>query len=432
MWVDTEALNPREIKLHHLARVLQIVAVIQLIIVIGIVALIALFGVDSNDIGQALAFGLGEGATLMTLVGLVANMSACLLLAVSILAQEGWSWFILLGTLLANLIALVAWGFVLALIMALSLSYIFGRMVQERGAFHNNPVTIKELRGRMRGVRSFAIISVFLALMGIFTVLLYVLALSQISGTTVVETGQLGRTLFRGVVGVELVLIVLIVPAFTAGAVTGERERQTFDLLTTTLLPAPTFLVGKMSAALGYMFLLILAAIPLQSVAFLFGGVSQTEIFLAVVGLLATALLLGALGLFFSAMTERTLTATVRVYTLALALVFGLPFLSTILFNGAYGYSIVGVGIINNNAPLEARSIYADMLVSGLNPIITALYTQQILVDHQSATLFNVRLASNGDSITLLAPWVILVVAYIATAGLLLLGAIWQMRRNNA
>src|SRR6185369_5430589 len=110
--------------------------------------------------------------------------------------------------------------------------------------------------------------------------------------------------LFIGIVGVELFLVTFIAPTFTAGAISGERERQTYDLLRTTLLPASRLVIGKLISALSYVFLLLLAAIPLQSIAFLFGGVTELEVVLSFVILFITALALGSVGIYFSAVTQ--------------------------------------------------------------------------------------------------------------------------------
>ncbi len=47
------------------------------------------------------------------------------------------------------------------------------------------------------------------------------------------------------------------------------------------------------------MLLLLLAAIPLQSIAFFFGGVAETEVILSFVILAATALLFSTIGILF-------------------------------------------------------------------------------------------------------------------------------------
>ncbi|MFN8375727.1 MAG: hypothetical protein U0694_23005 [Anaerolineae bacterium] len=77
----------------------------------------------------------------------------------------------------------------------------------------------------------------------------------------------MGRLLFAGIVGIELLLIIFIAPSFTAGSITGERERKTYDLLQTTLMSSPMFVIGKLESALSYVLLLLLSAIPLQSIA---------------------------------------------------------------------------------------------------------------------------------------------------------------------
>ena len=86
---------------------------------------------------------------------------------------------------------------------------------------------------------------------------------------------------FAAVLGIQAFLIVFIGPAFTAGAISGEKERQTYDLLRTTLLPAGALVRGKLISALGYVFLLVFASVPLQSVAFLLGGVALEELIIS-------------------------------------------------------------------------------------------------------------------------------------------------------
>src|SRR5690606_6932354 len=158
--------------------------------------------------------------------------------------------------------------------------------------------------------------------------------------------------------GIELLLIVFIAPAFTAGAITGERERQTYDLLKTTLLASPSFVLGKLESALSYILLLLLAAIPLQSIAFLFGGVSELEVLLSFVILMVTAIALGTVGIYFSAVAPRTLAASVRAYTVALAVTFGVPLILSIFF-GVYNNAVLGFGSTITNSPvIESLLIY--------------------------------------------------------------------------
>src|SRR5260221_9317231 len=213
-------------------------------------------------------------------------------------------------------------------------------------AFLRNPVVLKELRGRMRGPRAFVVLTVYLILMSGFATLLYYLYSSSLDFQGAAAGGTIGRWLFSSIVAVELFLVAFIAPAFTAGAISGERERQTYDLLRTTLLPARFLVVGKLMSALSYIFLLLLAAVPLQSIAFMFGGVTEIEIVLSFVVLFVTAILLGAVGIYCSAVIPRTLNASVITYGVAIFITLGLP-LILLLVAPLFGPALSNLGSIS-------------------------------------------------------------------------------------
>jgi ABC-2 type transport system permease protein len=434
-WVDNDAaLTEREKLMRQITAIFQWGAVLNALSLLLLLVLLGLGLVAASQIQGILLAGMESDAATLTLLGLLgigANVALLLLLSAAVGAQEWWTWILLGITLVLNVYALIFLQFFPATLTLISLLLAAFFMFKDWRAFHLNAVSVKELRGRMRGVRSFAIITVFLLLMGSFVILLYLLQLPRLNATDVIITGNLGQLLFFGVVGVELMLIVFIVPALTAGSISGERERKTYDLLQTTLLSAPAFIMGKMESALGYIALLLLSAIPLQSIAFLFGGVSETEVFVTLILLTATALLLGALGMFFSSVTDKTMSATVRVYTVAIALVFGLPLISFFLFQGAFLAAVnqSGVGALLP-AKQEAFMIYGDMLWSSLNPITSAYYTQQMLVAQQQIWLLQVELNDNSF-IPVLAPWILTSVIYVGATAWLLLMAVRRMRRRN-
>ncbi len=433
-WVDNDAaLTPREVRVRRIATILQWGGLLNLVLLIVLGLILALDAVQAAGLSSVLLASLqatAEARVLLGLAGIGANASLLLLLAAGTGAQEFWAMILTILAVLVNGAALFAFGFFPAVLALIPLGIAIVLAVQDLGAYHANAVMVKELRGRMRGVRSFAIISVFLLLMGSFTILLYLFQLPLLEANETIITGELGRLLFVGVVGIELLLIVFIVPALTAGAITGERERRTYDLLQTTLLAAPSFIVGKMESALGYILLLLLSAIPLQSIAFLFGGISSTEVIISFVLLAATALGLGALGMYFSATTDRTLIATIRVYSVAAVLVFVVPLVSFLIFRGAMSSAILGVAVPADSPSSEAFLIYGDMVVSSLNPVASAFYSQQMLIDRQQVALMEVVLSDNSR-IPVLAPWVLTTIVYVGLTAFLLLLAVRSMRRSR-
>ena len=434
--IPAELLNPREIMLRRASRIMLAGAVVNWVVGVILTAL-ALSAATSNPAlfshlrrllsSELIAYD--DTAALLTIAAVFANMAVLLMLSAVILAQELWTVFTAWLLITVNLLLLFSFGFLPALLAIAPLGIVGVMTVADLRVFRLNPVMLKELRGRMRGVRGFGIITIFLTLMSFFTILLYLLRVPQ---GGVVVTGELGRLLFIGVLFIELMLIIFIVPALTAGAITSERERKTYDLLQTTLITKATFVVGKMQSALGYIVLLLLSAIPLQSIAFLFGGVSESEMLLALLVLGVSALALGAFGMFFSSVTERTLSATVRAYTVAMGITIGLPIAALILFRGAYANVINSIAAnISPNPTLEAAAIYLDMIATSLNPITATIYSQQMLIDHQQLFTMRVTLSSSGATIPVLSPWVILTLCYLSATALLVLFAVRRMERQS-
>ncbi|NWG16463.1 MAG: hypothetical protein HXY41_07490 [Chloroflexi bacterium] len=426
-----EALTPREARLERGAALLRWGAVASAVLS-GLVILTALAGGLRlvPDLFPALhGLLLGQvagpddaavaGAILLTQI----NTALLLVMMVGVQARELWA---LAGVWLLAVIngaALARAGFTPALLTIIFAAWAGLVISRDARAFRLNPVMLKELRGRMRGVRAFFVLTVYLGLMSGFTALLYLIytPVNQVTGSA--AAGEVGRVLFMGIVGIEVVLIIFIAPAFTAGAITGERERQTYDLLRATLLAAPSFVVGKLESALTYVLLLLLAAIPLQSIAFLFGGVTEGELALAFIILTVTAITLGTVGIYFSAITPRTLTASVRSYTATLVAAFVAPVVMSFV-----------LGILNAAAGraspvVEAALIYLGDLVVSLNPIATALSTQELLINRQVIGFWTDTLASDGSTIPRVSPWITFTIIYLVVSAVLVVVSIRRMRR---
>src|SRR5258708_15392073 len=294
-----------------------------------------------------------------------------------------------------------------------------------------NPVVLKELRGRMRGPRAFVVLTVYLALMSGFATLLYFLYSSSLNYGGYALGGTIGRWLFNGVVGVELFLVTFIAPTFTASAISGERERQTYDLLRTTLLPARSLVLGKLFSALSYVLLLLFAAIPLQSIAFLFGGVTELEIILSFVILFVTAVMLGSVGLYCSATIPRTLTASVVTYGVAVLVTLGLP-LVMVLVTALLG------GILNDpstmSTSVQTAFLYIGNLLAMTNPLAAAGASEYLLLNNRGAGFFTLNLGvSNGTaSILYVSSCIQFTIFYLIVSAVMVILAIRRVRRVGA
>jgi ABC-type transport system involved in multi-copper enzyme maturation permease subunit len=272
----------------------------------------------------------------------------------------------------------------------------------------DNPVILKELRGRMRGRQAFIPLTFYLGLIALVIVLIYNALFGAATATWNPSDRQIaGKVIFGTVVLLELLLLSFFAPGLTAGAITAERERQTFDLLRTTLLSASSLVLGKLASAFSYLLLLILTALPIQSLAFLLGGVGMAEMVVSSLMLIVTAIFFCTLGIFFSSFMKRTLPATMSAYAVSL-----LSFLMLVMIFFLIAY-FESTSYSNPNNPIrEYILIRVIWFLVSTNPFMAAVISEVILVDQQSLFITNSPILGSGSA-QLLSPWIIYVLFYL-------------------
>ena len=288
-----------------------------------------------------------------------------------------------------------------------------------------NPVILKELRGRMRGRRAFIFLTIYLLVVSLFIGSIYAVLAAQSSLTQWDPSFRqtMGKVIFSSVVLFEFVMIAFIGPALTAGAITSERERQTYDLLRTTLLSAPALIFGKLGAACMYLFLLVLTALPIEALAFLLGGVGLEEIMVSSLMLITNIVFFCALGIFCSSFSKRTLTATVTSYSLILlsVLAMGLAyFILVYLFTSSYS------GGSYNSVRQDFLSMILWLLTS-TNSFAAAITSEVMLITNQ--TLFFGKAPSGNVSI--LSPWILHVGLYSALTAIMVFISVLFVKRPD-
>lgn len=287
-------------------------------------------------------------------------------------------------------------------------------------AWLSNPVTVKELRGRMRGRRAFAVLTLYLALLSGVIALVYLVYASGANGVGSTAARTAGKGLFAAVLAVQVFLVVFIGPAFTAGAISGERERQTLDLLKTTLLSAESVVLGKLISALSYVFLLVLVSIPLQSIAFLLGGLSLTELLLSQLLILIAAVTYALYGLWCSATMRTTLAATVATFAGMLFAVFGVPLLA--------GMAAVLSSSLQLSGPvIEATLLYTGLALAATNLPATLIVSEVLFLEQNTLFFFSQFLY--GTRVWLFSPWTLFIVLHVLAAAVLYGLTVRRVRR---
>jgi len=222
-------------------------------------------------------------------------------------------------------------------------------------------------------------------------------------------------------------LISFIGPGLTAGSITSEREHRTYDLLKTTLITPRELVFGKLGAAVIYLLLLIFTTLPIQSLAFILGGIGLAETLISGLILIVTAVFFCSLGLFFSSLLKRTLAATITSYASILlsALALVLFFFMFGLFESLLYNSYNNPG---NGAALEKFATLVMWIFVSSNSLLTVITSETILIEEQSL-FFTQSPFFGSTSMTLPSPWIIYVLLHALLTAFLIFLSIRLVRR---
>src|SRR5882762_5975147 len=185
-----------------------------------------------------------------------------------------------------------------------------------------NPMISKELRQRLRERRSWLLPTLYLVVLSGIVVCVYYFSTDtgrRLRGAEV-QGADIGQAIFLAVVFTQIIVLLLMGPVFSSGAITIEREQRTLAGLLTSLLTAPQIWWGKFVAALLYLLLLLCSALPLLAISFAFGGVEPMELLKATGSTILVLASICAIGLWCSAIFRRSVHSTAACYGIVLVL----------------------------------------------------------------------------------------------------------------
>ena len=232
-----------------------------------------------------------------------------------------------------------------------------------------NPVYKRETTVSSRSFRLALIIMVFNGILALVALLNMYSVVARVKITAEIQYSSF-LNLYVFVSVVEFVMLRFIMPALTAGSVSGERERQTLDLMLTTTMKPSEIILGKLSASFSTMFILIVSSFPLLAVSFVYGGITFYDVCLLLLCYVAVALLTGSMGICFSAIFKRSTIATVVTYGILI-----------LIAAGTYAVNVFALSIARmnmNNTYISSVGSMTEQANSGgflylllLNPVAT-------------------------------------------------------------
>jgi len=144
---------------------------------------------------------------------------------------------------------------------------------------------------------------------GYLLILLFVVLISSWSSSTsgsLSEQAKSSTRVFEIVSVLQLAMMCLLAPVFTAGAISQEKDAETFNVLLTTPLTNSQIVLGSLCSRLFFVIALLLSGLPIFCITMLFGGVTSHQIFLSFGIAGCTAVLTGSLAIMISVMRVGT------------------------------------------------------------------------------------------------------------------------------
>ncbi|HVT90868.1 MAG TPA: ABC transporter permease subunit [Tepidisphaeraceae bacterium] len=172
-----------------------------------------------------------------------------------------------------------------------------------------NPILLRVVETGGKRKRDLAIRCAYLGLL-VFFVIFSLLTQRAADTSSLTDLSNASRAIFRSMSYLQLGLVSLLAPIFTAGAITQEKDSQTYDILLATPLSNAQILLGSLLSRLFFVIALLVSGIPIFSVTQIFGGVAIGSIVLSCAIAASTALITGALAMAiatFKVGTRRTI-----------------------------------------------------------------------------------------------------------------------------
>ncbi|MFV0243273.1 MAG: ABC transporter permease [Lacrimispora sphenoides] len=244
-----------------------------------------------------------------------------------------------------------------------------------------NPVYKRETTVSSRSFRLALILAIFNTILALVVLLNMYSVVERVKLTAEIQYSSF-TNLYIFVAAVEFVMLMFIMPALTAGSISGERERQTLDLLLTTTLKPWEIIWGKFTSSFSTMFLMIMSSFPLLAVSFVYGGVMIYDVVLLLFCYLAVALLCGSMGICFSTLFKRSTIATVVSYGVLV-----------LIGAGTYAVNVFALSM----ARMNISSTYA-MSVGGMADQTSSGACLYLLLLNPVATFYAMINGQTGDS----------------------------------
>jgi len=295
-----------------------------------------------------------------------------------------------------------------------------------------NPILSFSATRRMRSFKTLLIAAAYVVVMLAVTLLI----MGRLLGNEATfHSIRNSVTCYQAQMVTQFILILLIAPAMTSGAIAGERERQTLELLLVTNTRSFRIVIGKAMESFAMLALLIVCGFPVMCLTMIAGAVTLPQILIGELFLLLIAFAAVSVGVFSSTLARSTVASGVISYLILLA-IGGLTLIPLIMDFPVEVTSVVyDTSSLAALAPGDALKMISPVLLCNPGYALIALLHGQtgmltsVMEYRDTGRLlceFRLMDKAGGETLALISCGIILVLAV-----LLLLAAGFLLRKNS-
>lgn len=126
----------------------------------------------------------------------------------------------------------------------------------------------------------------------------------------------------------QLMILGVVVPVRTAASISGEKERQTFDIMMTTSMTPFSVILGKVMTAIVQSMFYVVAGMPIMALPFIIGGMPWSSLFWFLGVAFLVSVFSAGIGILCSSICRKSISAVIMSYGIYLLFFLGtmLPF----------------------------------------------------------------------------------------------------------
>ena len=141
----------------------------------------------------------------------------------------------------------------------------------------------------------------------------------HMEGVPIREVANFAYGFFTTFLTIQFILVALLTPAYTAGAIAEEKERKTLEFLLATDLRNREIVFGKLASRVGTLVLLLIAGMPILSLVQFFGGVDPDMLIAGFASLFISLLSIAAVSMYCSITVKKARDAIALTYSIMIA-----------------------------------------------------------------------------------------------------------------